>query len=76
MRIACRDFLTLRSTNEFTKRAGTIDDRHSHAWEQEEFFVNLGKLRQTFGQQIAILGYYYNVDIEERLASILPPENR
>ena len=43
-------------------------------WEQEEFFIGLGKLRQTFGQQIAILGYLYRVDIEADLASILPPD--
>jgi hypothetical protein len=27
-----------------------------------------------FGQQIATLGYLYRIDIEEELASILPPD--
>ena len=43
-------------------------------YQQEEFFVGLGKLRAIFGQQLAVLGYLYGVDIEESLATILPPE--
>ena len=43
-------------------------------YQQEEFFVGLGKLRATFGQQLAVLGYLYGVDIEADLATILPPE--
>jgi hypothetical protein len=42
-------------------------------YQQEEFFVGLGKLRAPFGQQLAILGYLYGIDIEEQLAAILPP---
>lgn len=44
-------------------------------YQQEEFFVGLGKLRSVFGQQLAVLGYLYGVDIEADLASILPPES-
>jgi hypothetical protein len=43
-------------------------------WEQEEFFIGLGRLRSIFGQQLAILGYLYGIDIEEQLAAILPPD--
>lgn len=72
MRAACRDFLTLTSTKAYEQRPGTM--RGDHMWEQEQFFIELGKLRATFGQQLAVLGYLYGLDIEEGLASILPPE--
>jgi hypothetical protein len=42
-------------------------------YQQEEFLLGIGKLRSTFGQQIALLGYLYGIDIEEQLASTLPP---
>lgn len=74
LRAACRAFMALPSTNDFATRAGTIHAPDIPAWAQEEFFVNLGKLRQTFGQQIAWLGYFYGVDIDGDLASLLPPE--
>ena len=48
--------------------------RGDSLWEQEQFFIELGKLRSVFGKQLAVLGYLYGVDIEEGLASILPPE--
>jgi hypothetical protein len=35
--------------------------------------IGLGKLRSVFGQQLALLGYLYGVDIEEQLAQTLPP---
>jgi hypothetical protein len=41
---------------------------------EEEYFIELGKLRAIFGMQIAVLAYLYKIDIEEGLASILPPE--
>jgi len=46
-------------------------------YQQEEFLLGIGKLRSTFGQQIALLGYLYGIDIEEQLASTLPrmPDN-
>lgn len=72
MRAACRDFLTLTSAKGYAQRPGMM--RGDHMWEQEQFFIELGKLRSVFGQQLAILGYLYGVDIEESLASILPPE--
>ena len=50
------------------------NDAGDHMWEQEQFFIELGKLRAVFGQQLALLGYLYGVDIEESLAAILPPE--
>lgn len=72
MRAACRDFLTLTSAKAYEKNRGMM--RGDSVWEQEQFFIELGKLRSVFGQQLAILGYLYGVDIEESLATILPPE--
>jgi hypothetical protein len=71
MRAACRDFLTLTSAKAYEQTKGMMHG--SHIWEQEQFFIELGKLRAVFGQQLAVLGYLYGVDIEESLAAILPP---
>jgi hypothetical protein len=72
MRASCRDFLTLTSAKAYEQKRGMM--RGDHMWEQEQFFVELGKLRAVFGQQLAVIGYLYGMDIEESLASILPPE--
>ncbi len=72
MRASCRDFLTLTSAKAYEQSRGEM--RGHHMWQQEQFFIELGKLRSVFGQQLAVLGYLYGVDIEESLASILPPE--
>jgi hypothetical protein len=64
MRAACRAF---------DNKVSEQERHHRHAME-EEFFVELGKLRAIFGMQIAILAYLYNIDVEEGLASILPPD--
>ena len=73
MRASCRDFLTLTSVKVYEQNRSMMrGDRMS---EHEQFFVELGKLRSVFGQQLAILGYLYGIDIEETLATILPPEH-
>jgi len=71
MRASCRDFLTLTGAKAHEHTRGMM--RGAGMWEQEQFFIELGKLRSVFGQQLAVLGYLYGVDIEESLASILPP---
>jgi hypothetical protein len=71
MRAACRDFLTLNSAKGYEQDRGMMRET---GYQQEEFFIGLGKLRSIFGQQLAVLGYLYGVDIEENLATILPPE--
>ena len=71
MRAACRDFLTLHSVQAQEHNRGMMRDM---GYQQEEFFVGLGKLRAIFGQQLAVLGYLYGVDIEADFATILPPE--
>jgi hypothetical protein len=73
MRASCRDFLTLTSTRAIHQRHGEMRREHG-MWEHEEFFIELGKLRSVFGQQLALLGYLYGIDIEASLASILPPQ--
>ena len=74
MRTSCRTFLTLTSARAYEQHRGMM--RGDHIWEQEQFFIELGKLRSTFGQQLAVLGYLYAIDIEESLAEILPPDVR
>lgn len=71
MRTACRDFLTLHSVQIQAQNPGMMRET---GYQQEEFFVELGKLRSTFGQQLAVVGYLYGVDIEPSLATILPPD--
>jgi hypothetical protein len=46
---------------------------HRGLYQQEEFLLGLGKLRSIFGQQLALLGYLYGIDIVAQLASTLPP---
>jgi hypothetical protein len=70
MRAACRDFLTLNSTQRLQAHQGMMRDGR---YQDEEFFVGLGKLRAVFGQQIATLAVLYGVDVEAQLGSILPP---
>jgi hypothetical protein len=69
MRAACRDFLAHPVMQESNQ--GMLHQRG--LYQQEEFLLGIGKLRSTFGQQIALLGYLYGIDIEEQLASTLPP---
>jgi hypothetical protein len=61
MGAACRDLLALPGLA-----------RGEHA--PQELVAALGRLRQAFGWQIALLGDLYDVEIDERLAPILPPE--
>ncbi len=69
MRAACRDFLT----NPAVQQSGSGMLQHGGLWQMEEFLLGLGKLRSVFGQQVALLGYLYGIDIEEQLAATLPP---
>lgn len=69
MRAACRDFLS----NPAIQARGTGMLHHGGLWQMEEFLLGLGRLRSVFGQQVALLGYLYGIDIEEQLAATLPP---
>lgn len=72
MRAACRDFLENPAISGDKAQSPMLFNRGY--WQQEEFLIGLGKLRAVFGQQIAEISYLYGVDVEEHLASILPPE--
>ncbi len=72
MRAACRDFLDLTSVKGWEHKHGML--RSGGVWQQEEFLIELGKLRSVCGQQLATLGYLYGIDTEAGLASILPPD--
>lgn len=64
MRAACRHF------------ARTIPDwtgRNDPASDDFTFLQALGEFRATFGVHIAYLAAKYQIDVEEGLASILPP---
>ena len=69
MRAACRDFLT----HPVMQESGRQMLHQRGLYQQEEFLLGLGRLRSVFGQQIALLGFLYGIDIEEQLAATLPP---
>lgn len=69
MRSACRDFLN--QVQEGGRRE--LDWALWRSAQGETFLLELGKLRATFGQQIALLAHLYDIDLEEQIASILPP---
>lgn len=60
MRAACRQYLD--QSHRFPHHLG--------------FMLALGELRALFGLQVAFLAIEYGLDVEEGLASIIPPELR
>lgn len=58
MRAACREYL---------------DDAREHHGHHDTS-IGLGRLRALFGLQIAFLAIQYGIDLEDDLASIVPPE--
>jgi hypothetical protein len=53
-----------------------FDDERMHVNMAPGFFMALGALRATIGQQVALLAGHYDLDIEGDLASVLPkPED-
>jgi hypothetical protein len=69
MRGACRDFVTKFDGGKLRD----MDQYFGKDKDSEDFLIGLGALRATFGQQIALLAHMYQIDLEEQLASILPP---
>jgi hypothetical protein len=39
----------------------------------DEFSLALGELRSRVGVQVALIAYYYDIEVEDELAQILPP---
>jgi len=86
MRAACREFLTQPHSHPVLGKVvrrmivGPPGDGPQSIVEEpiisneDNFFAALGKLRGIFGQQLADIAYLYRIDLEEQLASILPPE--
>ncbi|MGH9210906.1 MAG: DUF6650 family protein [Acidimicrobiales bacterium] len=80
MRAACRVFLGRLRLNpnlhQFEIMHSYRDDRHRpiglHDWVLNQA---IGELRGVFGVHIALLASRYGVDVEEDLATILPPES-
>ncbi len=59
MRACCREYL---------------DRRREHGGGMYSLAMELGRLRALFGLQIAFLAIQYGIDLEEDLASFIPPE--
>jgi len=67
MRAACRDFKSVPEPD-FSRPGANRSEL------EDAYIAALAKLRTTFGQQLTVLAYLYQIDIEKGLASILPPE--
>lgn len=73
IRIACRKFL---------ERVGVDGDErmvlyanHPGHWASWTFYSALGELRGTFGVHLARIATQFKLDIEDKLADILPGED-
>lgn len=71
MRIACRKFL---------ERVGVDDERivyanHRGHWVSWTFYSALGEMRGTFGVHLARIATRFKLDIEDKLAVILPEKD-
>jgi uncharacterized protein DUF6650 len=68
MRVACRKFLERVGTN------GRDGIHHANGWgfHSWTFGSALGELRGTFGVHVARIAAAFKLDVEDRLASILP----
>ena len=69
MRAACRKFLDRVGVDGHT---GTLYARHRGHWADWTFYSALGELRGTFGVHLASVAAQFKLDVEDKLASILP----
>ncbi|HEY6448718.1 MAG TPA: DUF6650 family protein [Acidobacteriaceae bacterium] len=69
MRTACRKFLERVGTNGEHVIHFANDHGHYASW---TFYSALGELRGTFGVHVARIAAAFKLDVEDRLASILP----
>lgn len=69
MRAACRKFLERVGTD--GREVILYADHHSH-WASWTFYSALGEMRGTFGVHLAKIAAEFKLDIEDRLAEILP----
>lgn len=69
MRAACRKFLERVGTN--GREVILYANQHGH-WASWTFYSALGEMRGTFGVHLAKIAAEFRLDIEDRLAAILP----
>ena len=69
MRAACRKFLDRVGTD---GREVTLYANHHGHWASWTFYSALGEMRGTFGVHLAKIAAEFKLDIEDRLAEILP----
>lgn len=71
MRAACRKFLERVGVD--GRDTILYANRHGH-WASWTFYSALGEMRGTFGIHLAQIAAQFRLDIEDRLATILPAE--
>ena len=69
--LCARECLALLFRHRHVPEFGHDDEEAKHG---HHYAVDLGRLRALFGLQIAFLAIQYGIDIEDDLASIVPPE--
>jgi hypothetical protein len=69
MRAACRKFLERVGTG--GRETVLYANQHGH-WASWTFYSALGEMRGTFGVHIAKIAAQFRLDVEDRLAAILP----
>jgi len=69
MRAACRKFLDRVGID--GREVVLYVNHHGH-WASWTFYSSLGEMRGTFGVHLAKIAAEFKLDIEDRLASILP----
>lgn len=74
MRIACRKFLD-RAGVDGDERTVLYANHRGH-WASWTFYSALGEMRGTFGVHLARIATQFKLDIEDRLAAILPEADR
>lgn len=72
MRAACRKFL--ERVGEDGREVTLYANHHGH-WASWTFYSALGELRGTFGVHLARIAAQFKLDIEDKLASILPAKD-
>jgi hypothetical protein len=72
MRAACRKFLDRVGAE---GREATLYARHQGHWASWTFYSALGEMRGTFGVHLARIAAQFKLDVEDRLASILPAKD-
>jgi predicted LPLAT superfamily acyltransferase len=72
MRTACRKFLERVGVD--GREAALYANQHGH-WASWTFYSALGEMRGTFGVHLARVATQFKLDVEDKLASILPAED-